>query len=261
MTKTGPAQGHVGDKAVYTLTVTATGASVPSPVVTDQLCDLPPVFASGDTNANGSLDVGESWTYTCSHVLTVGDAKRFVNTATVTGGGTSATATASTDVIHPAIDVVKDAPTSGFVDETITYTYTVTNSGDVPLHDVVVKDDKLGDIGTVATLAPGQTVTFTGTTTLTGDVSEVVNVATAGGLDPLDTPVSATDTATVAVVAGEVITPTPTPTTPPPVTPEVKPIVIPNLPYTGFNAGLTALVGFVLTLAGLPLVVRRRRTE
>jgi hypothetical protein len=62
----------------------------------------------------------------------------------------------------PAVDLVKssDAPESGVVvGTTVHYDFTVTNVGDVPLFDVHVTDDELGDIGTVAgPLEPGASV-------------------------------------------------------------------------------------------------------
>ncbi|MBC7220523.1 lamin tail domain-containing protein [Candidatus Bipolaricaulota bacterium] len=44
---------------------------------------------------------------------------------------------------------------------TVTWTYEVTNTGNVTLTDVVVTDDKAGPIGTIPTLAPGASATLT----------------------------------------------------------------------------------------------------
>ncbi|MDD5645873.1 MAG: hypothetical protein PHW86_01745, partial [Candidatus Bipolaricaulis sp.] len=43
----------------------------------------------------------------------------------------------------------------------VTWTYVVTNTGNVTLTDILVTDDHLGTIGTVASLAPGETTTLT----------------------------------------------------------------------------------------------------
>lgn len=48
---------------------------------------------------------------------------------------------------------------------TVTWTYEVTNTGDVPLTNIVVTDDQEGSIGTIPTLAPGASATLTKTGT------------------------------------------------------------------------------------------------
>jgi len=44
---------------------------------------------------------------------------------------------------------------------TVTWTYVVTNTGDVTLYDIIVTDDVLGSIGTIDSLALGASETFT----------------------------------------------------------------------------------------------------
>jgi uncharacterized repeat protein (TIGR01451 family) len=70
----------------------------------------------------------------------------------------------------PAIDLAKssDAPTSGVkAGTTVTYSYLVTNIGDVPLVNAVITDDVLGTIGTIAgPLAPGASQTLTASAVL-----------------------------------------------------------------------------------------------
>jgi len=54
------------------------------------------------------------------------------------------------------------------VGDVVTYTYTVTNKGNVTLNPVTVTDDKLGPITLSSTnLAPGATTTGTATLTIT----------------------------------------------------------------------------------------------
>ena len=90
--KTGPAVATAGDTLRYTLVVTNPG-DLPFPAasvrVEDPNCDDPPVLVSknGDSSP-GTLDPGDTWTYSCSKKTTAGaDCVPSVvpNVATVTG--------------------------------------------------------------------------------------------------------------------------------------------------------------------------------
>jgi len=117
----------------------------------------------------------------------------------------------------------------------------VTNTGDTNLFEVAVTDDIIGLIGTVGSLAIGESVTMTKTVTV--DVSTPpTNIGTATGTDILGEKVTASATATINVVLAEVL-------------------ALPELPRTGSpidaetRAAFALLeVGIVMTLAG-----RRRR--
>ena len=84
------------------------------------------------------------------------------------------------------------------IGETITYSFTVINTGNVTITDIEVTDDDLPGIvvsGAPITLAPGESdsTTFTATYTLTKvDIHEgkVSNSASVTGTDPLDNTVS-----------------------------------------------------------------------
>ena len=121
--------------------------------------DFSPTFAGGDTNSDGLLDPGETWTYSGSG--TVG-AVEYCNVGTASGtNGT--TATASDPACYrvpppvPDIAIVKlvdgqdaNTPAGGPLLKTgsqVTWTYVVTNPGTVPLSNVIVIDDN----GTQAT--------------------------------------------------------------------------------------------------------------
>ncbi len=68
-----------------------------------------------------------------------------------------------------------------------TYTIVVTNTGTVTLTDVRVQDPLTGLDETIPTMAPGASVTFTETYSVTEadmEAGEVLNAATAVGRDP-----------------------------------------------------------------------------
>src|SRR4030042_2012787 len=85
--------------------------------------------------------------------------------------------------------------TSAAVSETITYTYTISNSDNITIENISLQDDKLGAIPlTDTTLAPGGSVTATATyTVVISDLpGPIINTATVTGTDPDGTPVSDT---------------------------------------------------------------------
>ncbi|WP_420506365.1 DUF7507 domain-containing protein [Nitratireductor aquimarinus] len=106
------------------------------------------------------------------------------------GDNTSFTATAST-----GLSVLKTSVLNG--DGTITYSFTVENTGNVTLTDVALTDDHASVTGSpIAMLAPGSinAVTLTGTYTVTQadiDAGHVDNLASATGKDPGNADVTA----------------------------------------------------------------------
>ncbi len=81
----------------------------------------------------------------------------------------------------PTVGITKtsDAPVTGVRAGTVvTYTYLVTNLGDVALLDVAVTDDVLGPIGSFAgPLAPGASVSFSKSATLNETTTNIGTVA------------------------------------------------------------------------------------
>ena len=102
--KTGPATATAGDLVTYTLTVTNPGfAGFASDfvIVSDPLCQRAPALQSTNGDATpGSLDPGDTWTYTCQ-VQTQAGQTSVHNVATVQGsvGGKTATAASSADTV------------------------------------------------------------------------------------------------------------------------------------------------------------------
>ncbi len=159
----------VGDPVTWTYTVTNTGNIALSGVsVSDDNGtpstgdDIAGTYTSGDTNGDGFLDITETWIFTASGTATSG---QYTNAATASGtppdivnpDGTSTPSDPVTDTAvdnhfgsEPGIALVKttntidsDVPTGPYVPDggPVTWTYTVTNTGNVPLQGVTVADD------------------------------------------------------------------------------------------------------------------------
>jgi uncharacterized repeat protein (TIGR01451 family) len=149
--------------------------------------------------ANSIMEIGEIWTYTATYTVTQEDIDNgldLVNTVSVVTfelpAPTEATETTPVDQ-NPMLTVVKTAnpQTYALAGDLITYNFTVTNTGNVTLTNVVLSDPMNGlsailPAGPV-TLAPGQQQAYTATYSITlGDlvVGSVTNNATATGKDP-----------------------------------------------------------------------------
>jgi uncharacterized repeat protein (TIGR01451 family) len=253
--KGGPVVAHVGDTITYTFAVrlAAGSATLTNITLVDPICIATPTLVSktgGDQDT--ALETGETWNYRCTHVVAATDLDPLPNTVTVTGTGpngqVSDTDTHSVDIIHPAIRIVKTAkPGSIGPGETVTYTYKVTNTGDVTLFDVKVTDNKLGNICTIARLDVGETQTCTADLTASSDFGGPVdNVGKAKGHDVTGISVQDTDRASIDVVLGTTVTPV----TPPS-----------SLAFTGAS-GVLQMAGMALLLlllgTGILFFTRRR---
>ncbi|MWV58892.1 DUF7507 domain-containing protein [Rathayibacter sp. VKM Ac-2754] len=140
----------------------------------------------------------------------------FTNTATVSGrtlAATPTTVSASSTVntpirYAPAISLTKNGTLAGStVGSTIAYTFTATNSGNVPLTGVAITDPKVTVVygawpGATGELGIGQSVSASATYTLTQadvDAGSVVNTATVTGKPPTGANVTATATRTTTL--------------------------------------------------------------
>ena len=97
----GPIGAHVGDVVEYQMEVTNGGQNALDVDFSDPLCDAGSLSGpSGDTNADGFLDVSETWVYTCSHTITANDPVPFVNTASVIGTDQYGNSDQDSDSVH-----------------------------------------------------------------------------------------------------------------------------------------------------------------
>ena len=148
---------QVGDVVTWTYIVTNNGTDPLSNVqVNDDQIGAVTNLVSQSINNDNILDPGEVFAFTETGVVTLGN---YVNIADVVGTGSDGVSIVS-DVDpsrylgiqnNPAIDIEKatnseDADIAGTgpivpVGQTVTFTYLVTNTGDVPLLNVAVVDD------------------------------------------------------------------------------------------------------------------------
>ena len=234
---------QVGDTLHYTITVTNTGNTEQSGTITD-------TFTVGGGSATlekltaepaDSVDFDETpWTFsglaskgtitiTADYTVQPGD-KSISNGVSVTGTEDTPEDpdpddnTVETDVASLTVEKKTDRETA-FVGDTITYTITVTNTGDVAINDITVEDDKMPETVTVktgvseattgtaengtytiGTLEAGSVVTITYTYTVKaedvkdGKVSNTVTVKS----DDLDDPVIDTTETTILPSATKV---------------------------------------------------------
>lgn len=221
-----------GDTLDYTFFVNNTGnVAISNIVMTDPKCASGPTFEGGDLDNNDILNVGENWRYSCTSIAvtqTEVDAGQVNNTITASGtpaGGALADVTAdlSTDVAEDgALEVVKSANTAPTqANQTIVYSFVVSNTGNVSIVPGVLDDPKCaanpvlqsGDANNDDALNPTETWTYTCTSVPVtqaeindGLVSNTVSVpGTTPSGDPITPPTDTVDTP-VAPAPGYAVT-------------------------------------------------------
>lgn len=202
-----PAGPHeVGDIVNYTFEVCNTGGeNLVNVTVGDS------VFGAIGTIA--SLAQGACQTLTYAHTVTLADLTtgNITNTATVTAQGDVSGDTASNTDNHTTPVVQTDAPGITLekscdpvgpysLGQTVTYSFLVTNTGNVALTGVAVTDPGATGIPAIGNLAIGQSVTVTGTRVVTlADIvaGSFTNNATVTGTPPTGPVVTDTDDHTI----------------------------------------------------------------
>lgn len=284
----------VGTFVDYTFTVTNSGDDVELDDLDDILladvaspeapaCRTPNLIDDGD--GDDVLSVGEVWTFGCSALIT----EQTVDIATtsgrdIAGGRVFAADMAFVQAYEAGIAIEKTATPTELPEGggEVTYTYAVTNTGNVPLADVAtrVSDDRCspvvyveGDVDENGLLTgpldlfetgPEEEWIFTCTTTLTETTTNTV-VATGTPVRPdpdgvvtLGPDVSASDEAVVEVQA--IVPPAPnTTTTLPPVT--TTTVARPLPPTGGGSPSRLPVAALVCALgAALSWLARRHGT-
>ncbi|MEJ9222075.1 hypothetical protein P4H46_28205 [Paenibacillus glucanolyticus] len=154
-----PQQASVGATVTYTFVVTNTGnTSLNNVLLTDPLLGL--------SQTIGTLAPGQSTTIDFPFVVPSGTANPFVNTATVSGTSgpqtIEASSSATLDLLFPAFTVTKTADLAqASPGETVNFTFTIVNTGGIPLTNVAVSDPLLAFASTIPSLAVGASFTET----------------------------------------------------------------------------------------------------
>jgi uncharacterized repeat protein (TIGR01451 family) len=200
----------LGQTILYTYTLTNTGnGDLSAPfVITDNL------VASGNITCNnppGTLTPSGSFTCTGTYLITQADLNNgsVTNIAAATANGTPSTNSATTTITaiqdpKLALSVAPDPDATSVVGTVITYTYTLTNSGNVTLTPpYAISDNQVGNVTCPATpnsLDPGQSVLCAAGYTLTSadvNAGQISNQATGTARFNAATVTSNSATATV----------------------------------------------------------------
>ena len=191
--KSGEHAYKAGDTVEYTITVTNNGnVTISDITVTDEQTGLEETIAT--LAPNGVK------TFVTSHVITEKDilAGHFTNIAEAKGkdpNGNDVDAEGEETVTtvekngHLTVTKTSDVEENqkAALGQTINYTITVINDGNLTITDIRVTDDLTGDEWTIDSLAPGESKEFTAEYVVTeADIlaGKVVNVATAKGTSP-----------------------------------------------------------------------------
>ena len=203
-----------GEVITYTITVTNTGNTT--------LKDIPVVDDMAGINTKiDTIEVGKSASVTGTYTVTQADIDKGGKIHNVATAGDKSPEKDVNVEQNPGYTAVKTADkekvtTAG---EVITYTITVTNTGNTTLKDIAVKDDMAGINTKIDTIEVGKSASVTGTYTVKqSDIDKggkIHNVATVGDKSPeKDVPVEQNSSYTAVktadkekvTAAGEVIT-------------------------------------------------------
>ncbi|SDP36843.1 DUF11 domain-containing protein [Phyllobacterium sp. OV277] len=214
-----PSGNTVGSTISYTFRVENTGnVTLKDVALSDQLAD---VVLSGGSIATFEPGTVNTTTFTAVYTLKQEDVDKGSVVNTVTGSGTAPNGTVVkgdgtvtspiTSAASITVDKKASAPTGNTKDSTITYTFTVKNTGNVTLAAIAITDTKLlsPPVCAATQLAPNTSTTCTGTYTLTQDdvnTGRVVNSADVKGTPPTGPDVKGTSGVSTVIPAAAAIT-------------------------------------------------------
>jgi uncharacterized repeat protein (TIGR01451 family) len=199
----------VGELINYTISLTNDGnVSVYNATMADATADAAPARGTDAPGNNDAvLEVGETWNYTASHTVTQADIDTGSYTNTAEGDGSADTdgdgigdtpvdsdesetvnASQTTSIALVKTGVLNDINGDGCVQvgETVTYSFEVTNTGNVTVTNITVTDPLVPVTGGAITLGIGASngTNFTAVYVITqGDLNagQIDNQATAQG--------------------------------------------------------------------------------
>lgn len=263
---------EVGQQITYTFTLTNTGnVTITSPSVKDTDFSGSGQLSALDCPADSVLEPGDAITCTATYTVTQADidAGQLANSATATGtppdGVTPPTADAPPVTIatnpHPALSLVKTASAkqATSVGQVLTYTFAVTNTGNVDVKNPKVNEGAFTGHGVLSAvscpgdsvLPPGQMISCTATYTVVA--ADLADGAT----------LSNTATVTGTTQGGDLLTSDPSTAS----VKEVAPVApAAALASTGSDTWQAGLVGLGLLVLGLlaaaaAWIQRRNRTH
>ena len=203
-----------GEVITYTITVTNTGNTT--------LKDIPVVDDMAGINTKiDTIEVGKSASVTGRYTVTQADIDKGGKIHNVATAGDKSPEKDVNVEQNPGYTAVKTADKEKVTaaGEVITYTITVTNTGNTTLKDIAVKDDMAGINTKIDTIEVGKSASVTGTYTVKqSDIDKggmIHNAATAGDKTPeKDVPVEQNSSYTAVktadkekvTAAGEIIT-------------------------------------------------------
>ena len=192
----------LGEQIIYTYTIiNSTTENITNLALSDNGVQIPLTTTT--------LSSGENVIATRSFVVSLTDYPGpLINVATASGtmsSGDNVTASGNATVEltsppsdeMPSIEVSKSADkTAASPGDNITYTYIITNTGNVTVDNVTLQDNKLGELMSGVTLSPGENVTTTAIYEVKADdfwkLKPITNIATVTATGSNGEPISAT---------------------------------------------------------------------
>jgi uncharacterized repeat protein (TIGR01451 family) len=195
---------EVGDTVTWNYVVSNFGTlPLNTVVVTDSVTGVTPTYVSGDDGDN-LLEVGENWLYTATGTATAGQYSNIgtVNAKSPTGQAVpssndpshyfGATSGINLEKLVNNVDADSAPGISVTLPTNVIFTYVVTNTGNSPISNIIVTDDKLGTISNFTggddnndgKLDMGEIWTYT-TTPIAAQAGLQTNIGTVTGDDVL----------------------------------------------------------------------------